>query len=326
MENTKVDQQTVNDFLFASNISLSPQQKTLFTQMAIKNNLDPSKREIYAISYWTNLTIVTSYTVYLNRAYASGLMNGWDAQIEKKDWKVTGWTITIHRKDMQFPIIHSVAFSEIAQSNQNWTKKPEFMTRKTLISQGMRLAFPEFMAWMPYTEDEMDWVYSWADQTIWENKDFNAKNFDKPVLVRDDNRENYGQKLEENSFEDSINQNLEIEKTTSKKDLEKSFEADVENAETKKPSLQKKTLADIPKVDFEDEKTWPISTKQITDLKNAWTSLGFDAKSVPDAKLWAKLLDAKYQAKSSKELDSNQADELLDYLLSSSSEEIKKLK
>ena len=30
--------------------------------------------------------------------------------------------------------------------------------------------------------------------------------------------------------------------------MEKSFEADIENSETKKPTLQKKTLADIPKV------------------------------------------------------------------------------
>lgn len=305
MENTKVDQQTVNDFLFASNITLNPQQKTLFTQMAIKNNLDPFKREIYAISYWNNMTVVTSYTVYLTRAYASGLMNGWDAQIEKKDWKVIGWTITIHRKDMQFPIIHSVAFSEIAQTNQNWTKKPEFMTRKTLISQGMRLAFPEFMAWMPYTEDEMDWVYNIED------------NFPKPSLVQD-NISSW------KNIETAKQQNFEAE-------IEKSF--DNENVDKKsqdwdneKPKLQKKTLADIPKSHIEEQSAGPITTKQITDLKNAWTSLWFDAKSVPDAKVWAKLLEKDFWAKSSKDLTSDQADELLDYLLSTNADEIRKIK
>ena len=67
----------------------------------------------------------------------------------------------IFRKDWDNPFVREVSWNEIVQTkkdgtvNKNWNDKPEFMTKKTLIAQGMRLCFPEDMGGMPYVDAEL---------------------------------------------------------------------------------------------------------------------------------------------------------------------------
>lgn len=146
----------MEDFLFSQcKDEISEEQKALFIGIAMANNLNPFKREIYPIPFWNSklgkndMQPVTAYTVYLQKAQASGKLDGWETEIHEKDGKVTGGKITIHRKDRDHPFTWEVDREEIVQTkkdgmpNKNRTSKPRFMTKKTLIGQGMRLCFPE---------------------------------------------------------------------------------------------------------------------------------------------------------------------------------------
>ena len=64
----KIDVKTIQDFLFTTGTKLSEKQQKLFLQLAIRNQLDPFKREIYAVPFGNDFNIVTGYQVYIQRA------------------------------------------------------------------------------------------------------------------------------------------------------------------------------------------------------------------------------------------------------------------
>lgn len=147
----EVTQKTIEEFLFSSGTKLNDQQKMMFLKMAQLNNLNPFKREIYAIPFGSNFNIVTAYQVYIARAEATGKLDGWEV-VSNGDEAV----ITIHRKDMSKPIIWNVQRSDFDKGSGNWLKMPDFMLKKVAIGQGFRLAFPNELSAMPYTSDELD--------------------------------------------------------------------------------------------------------------------------------------------------------------------------
>ncbi len=163
MVREKIDQRTVEDFLFSTGTQLNDQQKKLFFALAIRNQLDPFRREIHAIPYKNNetgkseLSVVTGYEVYLKRAERSGKLNGWkcwtEGNSQKGDLKAI---IEIERKDWSKPLRHEVNFSEYDLHRSLWKSKPITMIKKVAIAQGFRLAFPEEIGGMPYTADEID--------------------------------------------------------------------------------------------------------------------------------------------------------------------------
>lgn len=150
----KVDQKTIEDFLFSSDTKLTDQQKGLFIQLAIRCNLNPFKREIYAIPYGNKMSIVTGYEVYLKRAESSKMLDGWKSTIEKigDDYRAI---VTINRKDWHEPFIHEVFMSEYNTHQGLWNSKPMTMLKKVAIAQAFRLAFPNELGGMIYTADEM---------------------------------------------------------------------------------------------------------------------------------------------------------------------------
>jgi hypothetical protein len=89
------------------------------------NNLNPFKKEVHAVPFWDDKTKrydlqpVTSYHVYLERANATGLLDGWDVQIDRDEKSnVTGGTITIYRKDWTNPFKWYVDFEEAVIRNK----------------------------------------------------------------------------------------------------------------------------------------------------------------------------------------------------------------
>jgi hypothetical protein len=72
----------------------------------------------------------------------------------------TKWA-EIYRKDWQHPFTHTVYWKEAAQRKKDgtltqfWKKMPRYQLRKVCISQGFRLCFPEDLAGIPYTSDEL---------------------------------------------------------------------------------------------------------------------------------------------------------------------------
>ena len=159
----------VIEYLDAFNIAgnLNDNEKKQFIEIATAYNLNPFKREIYAVSYQTSvkqpdgswkkerkLSIITGYETYLKRAERLGFLNGWSVETTGQgDNRIA--RITIHRKDWQHPFTHEVLFSEYKEDNKMWREKPMTMLKKVVMAQGFRLAFPDEMGGMPYTSEEL---------------------------------------------------------------------------------------------------------------------------------------------------------------------------
>lgn len=135
-----------------------------FMSIAMAFNLNPFKREIYAIPYSTKqgrkLSVITGYEVYLKRAERLGTLDGWEVSVEGQgeDMKAI---LTVYRKDWSHPFKHEVYFSEVAKRDYDgkpqsmWKTMPKFMLKKVATAQGFRLAFPDEFGGMPYTADEL---------------------------------------------------------------------------------------------------------------------------------------------------------------------------
>lgn len=154
---TKVDEKTIEDYLFTSDTKLNDKQKKLFLAMAVRNNLDPFKREVYAIAFGSNFNIITGYQTYIQRAESTGLLNGWGAEtIRNQGGNITGARVTIYRKDWDKPFIWETSMSEFNKGMSQWKTMPEFMIKKVCIAQGFRLAFPNELGGMPYIREEIE--------------------------------------------------------------------------------------------------------------------------------------------------------------------------
>jgi len=139
-----------------------------FIQMAVRNNLDPYKRELHLVKSkkaWKgsyNFKLVTGYDVYLRRADASGCYEGYESSFEEV--KLLGKTdvvcsILFRRKGWEHPLIHKTFFREHAPSNnRQWDNMPHYMHEKVTLSQGLRRAFPVACGGLPYTDEEMSGV------------------------------------------------------------------------------------------------------------------------------------------------------------------------
>jgi len=156
-----VDNNVITQFLFASGTKLTIPQQKLFIAIAVRNQLDPFKREIHPVPYKKEdgtyaLSIVTGYEVYLKRADASNKLDGWKVWTEGsiKDGNLKA-CIEIKRKDWSTPLVHEVLFTEYNLGRSLWRTKPITMIKKVAIAQGFRLAFSEELSGMPYTQDEL---------------------------------------------------------------------------------------------------------------------------------------------------------------------------
>ncbi len=155
----RIDQKVLEDFLFSTETKLTEQHKKLFFALAIRNQLDPFRREIYAIPYEKDgkiqLSVVTGYEVYLKRAERSKMLDGWKCWTEGIGDNLKA-KVKIHRKDWKEPFEHEVSFKEYNLKRSLWNMKPETMLKKVAIAQAFRLAFSEEVGGMPYTSDEIE--------------------------------------------------------------------------------------------------------------------------------------------------------------------------
>lgn len=153
-------EEKAKEYLQSMGNKLPAKQLTQFIEMAKAFQLNPFKREIYAVGYGENWNIITGYEVYLKRAERTGKLDGWKCDVEGSGENMRA-TVTIYRKDWSHPFTHTVLFSEVCQKtkdgklNSVWAKQTSFMTKKVAIAQGFRLCFPDEFSGMPYTSDEM---------------------------------------------------------------------------------------------------------------------------------------------------------------------------
>ncbi|MEM3426713.1 RecT family recombinase [Hydrogenobacter thermophilus] len=116
--------------------------------------LDPIRRECHLVPFKNSVQIVISYLEYIKRAERSGRLAGWEVQVGK-DGLGEFAEVVIHRKDWTYPFRWRVYLQEAQKNTPSWQQQPLFMLRKVAIAQGFRLAFPEELSHMPYTEEEI---------------------------------------------------------------------------------------------------------------------------------------------------------------------------
>jgi phage recombination protein Bet len=144
---------------------LTEQEKLQFIEIAEAYQLNPFKREIYAVPYgqgdYRRLSIITGYEVFLKRAERTGKLDGWHTWVEGETEENFKAVIEIRRKDWQTPFRHEVFYKEAVQRKGDgtvtsfWRKMPRFQLRKVCISQGFRLAFPDELGGIPYDPSEL---------------------------------------------------------------------------------------------------------------------------------------------------------------------------
>lgn len=154
--------------------SLKPAQKDTFVEICQAYQLNPFKREIWAVPYKDDFSIIVGYETYLKRAERTGKLNGWKVEytgdVAYKQVQSNGYTktvidqerstlcaiLTIYRKDWEHPFVHEAYLSEFCGMSPIWVKSARFMLKKTVISQGFRLCFSDDLGGLPYTMEETD--------------------------------------------------------------------------------------------------------------------------------------------------------------------------
>lgn len=163
-------------YLQQNSHKLTKPQCEQFLSLCVVHNLNPLLREVYAISYGGQLNIVTAYQVYLKKVEATGLLDGYEIDIIKgQDGTIERANMEIWRKDRSKSIKLSLSFDEWAQKDKSgqltsmWKSKSEFMFRKTILSIGLREAFPQTLGTMPYTNEELWYSNAENERIISEN-------------------------------------------------------------------------------------------------------------------------------------------------------------
>jgi phage recombination protein Bet len=122
--------------------------------LAKRLGLDPVKREVHFVPYKGSLQLIVGYPEYIKRAERSGKLNGWNIETGRDELDIYA-EIVIYRKDWEHPFRWRVYLNEVKKDTPSWKSMPTFMLRKVAIAQGFRLAFPEEVSELPYTEDEI---------------------------------------------------------------------------------------------------------------------------------------------------------------------------
>ncbi len=144
--------------------SLTANEKVQFFNVCLAYNLNPIKKEIYAVKYGQNpASIIVGYETYIKRAERSGKLDGYEVRTEGniKDGSLKA-IITIYRKDWSRAFVHEVYYSEYVQRTKDgqvtkfWHEKPITMLKKVAISQGFRLCFSDENGGLPYSEEEIN--------------------------------------------------------------------------------------------------------------------------------------------------------------------------
>ena len=141
-------------YLTSTGCILPAEQKTQFLNICVAYQLNPFKREIYAIPYKDKFNVIVGFEVYLKRAERTGKLDGWKVWTEGSGADIKA-VIEIKRKDFSIPFQHEVYLAEYSTGQAMWAKAPKTMIKKVAMSQGFRLCFPDELGGLPYTHEEI---------------------------------------------------------------------------------------------------------------------------------------------------------------------------
>lgn len=156
----------VMTYLQNQNTKLEPSELKEFVMLCKAHNLNPIKREIYAVKYGNKFNVITNYYEYLKRADATGLLEYANVEMVDGDNGKPIKAIFIgKRKDQSKELRMEFYFSEWNSGQSTWLTKPHFMLDKCAIANGLRRLFPNELANMPYVNEEL-WYWNKQNDEI----------------------------------------------------------------------------------------------------------------------------------------------------------------
>jgi len=150
----EVTNQLLLEYLGTLTESLNDNQRTQFLAVAKAFNLNPFKREIYAVKYGIKFNIIVGYETYIKRAEEFPQYDGYETEFGVLNGE-TFCKCSVYRKDRNRPTSTTVWMKEYNQNQGVWTSKPRMMLEKVAICTAFRRAFPVENGGMPYAEEEM---------------------------------------------------------------------------------------------------------------------------------------------------------------------------
>lgn len=118
-------------------------------------NLNPLKKQVYAIKYGSKFQIVVNYYEYVKRAEKTGLLDYYNVDvIYKEGGSIDKAVFTGKRKDWEKELVMVFPFNEWSKPQANWKEKPHFMIEKVALANGLRRLFPNEIAELPYIKEE----------------------------------------------------------------------------------------------------------------------------------------------------------------------------
>ncbi len=151
-------QESVITYLKANNLNLTEVELKQFMLLCMIHNLNPIKKEVYAIKYNDKFDIITNYNEYLKRADATGLLAYYRVEMieNEKDPRYPLKAVFIgKRKDQEQEFRTECRFLEYTTGKSTWSSKPWFMLEKCALAKGLRMMFPNEIANMPYVNEEL---------------------------------------------------------------------------------------------------------------------------------------------------------------------------
>ncbi|MCQ2106380.1 MAG: phage recombination protein Bet [Fibrobacter sp.] len=154
-EANKVTQKLLYEYLSTLTTSLTEGERVQFLAIAQAFNLNPFKREIYAVKYGNSFNVITGYEVYIKRAESFPQYDGYETEFGIDAAKQVFCTCRVFRKDRSHACTSTVYMAEYNTGKSLWLSKPKVMLEKVAIATAFRRAFPSEFNGMPYTSDEM---------------------------------------------------------------------------------------------------------------------------------------------------------------------------
>jgi len=113
----------------------------LLMYMAHQYQLDPIRRQIWAVKYGTApASIFTGRDGFLEIAHRSGVFDGMESGVRKEGEDLIGWC-RVFRKDMSHAFYVEVFEREYSTGKSLWQSKPRIMIQKVAESSCLRRAF-----------------------------------------------------------------------------------------------------------------------------------------------------------------------------------------
>lgn len=163
----------------AKDANLSPSELALFAQVCKRTELDPFRKQIYAVRYKANapVTFQTGIDGFRVIAKRSGKLRGilapeWCG--EDGDWKDVWLSdeppvaarVAVRHQDYDDPVVGIALYKEYVATrfdqklqqyvpNSQWTQRPAHMLAKCAEALAIRRAFPDDVGGV-YTDDEME--------------------------------------------------------------------------------------------------------------------------------------------------------------------------